>query len=170
GQLEKLIDGLKFNLHPDSLLLNYDKWQVSRDNYFQYDSAGIIVHDLSISNKSETLKVNSQETKANAPIDVVVNQFSLGTLSRMADQDSLLVDGQLDGKVEVKNPMSSPVFTSDLKVQHLSYRADSVGDLSIKVNNEKADVLAVDVALSGHQNDVEVKGEYSTKSSNMDMK
>jgi len=170
GQLEKLIDGLKFTLHPDSLLLNYDKWQVSRDNYLQYDSAGIIVHDLSINNKNETLQVSSKETKANAPIDVVFNQFSLGTLSRMADQDSLLVDGQLDGKVEVKDPMSSPVFTSDLKVQHLSYRADSVGDLSIKVNNEKADALTADIVLSGHQNDVEVKGDYNTKSSSMDMK
>jgi len=170
GQLEKLIDGLKFTLHPDSLLLNYDKWDVSRDNYFQYDSAGVIVHDLSISHNSENLKVNSQETKANAPIDVVFNQFSLATLSRMADQDSLLVDGQLDGKVEVKNPMSSPIFTSDLKVQHLSYRADSVGDLSIKVSNEKADALAADVVLSGHRNDVEVKGDYNIKAGTMDMK
>ena len=170
GQLEKLIDGEKFTLHPDSLLLNYDKWQVSRDNYLQYDSAGIIVHDLSINNKSETLQVSSKETRENAPIDVVFNQFSLGTLSRMADQDSLLVDGQLDGKVEVKDPMSAAVFTSDLKVQHLSYRADSVGDLSIKVNNEKAGALAADIVLSGHRNDVEVKGEYDTKSSSMDMK
>ena len=170
GQLEKLIDGLKFTLHPDSILLNYDKWQVSRDNYLQYDSAGIVVHNLSINNKNETLQVNSKETKANAPIDVVFNQFSLGTLTRMADQDSLLVDGELDGRVEVKDPMSSPVFTSDLKVLHLSYRADSVGDLSIKVNNEKADAFTADVVLSGHQNDVEVKGEYDTKASSMDMK
>ncbi|HVU55158.1 MAG TPA: translocation/assembly module TamB domain-containing protein [Puia sp.] len=170
GQLEKLIDGLKFTLNPDSLLLNYDKWQVGRDNYFQYDSAGVIVHDLAISNKDETLKVNSQETKANAPIDVTFAKFGLGTLSRMADQDSLLVDGQLDGKVTIKNPMSSPVFTSDLQVQNLSYRADPVGNLSIKVDNEKADAFAADVALSGHQNDVEVKGEYNTKAGSMDMK
>jgi len=170
GQLEKLIDGLKFTLHPDSLLLNYDKWQVSRDNYFQYDSAGIIIHDLSISNKGETLQVSSKETKANAPIDVVFNQFNLGTLSRMADQDSLLVDGQLDGKVEVKDPLSSTSFTSDLQVRRLTYRTDSVGDLSIKVSNEKADALVADVVLSGHQNDVEVKGEYNRKSGSMDMK
>ncbi|HEY4205347.1 MAG TPA: translocation/assembly module TamB domain-containing protein, partial [Puia sp.] len=170
GQLEKLVDGLKFTLHPDSLLLNYDKWQVGRDNYFQYDSAGIVVHDLSISNKDAILRVNSQETKSNAPIDVVFTKFSLGTLSRMADQDSVLVDGQLDGKVEVKNPMSSPTFTSDLKVQNISYRSDSVGDLSIKVNNEKPDVLSADVVLSGHQNEVEVKGDYHIKASSMDMK
>jgi hypothetical protein len=170
GQLEKLIDGLKFTLHPDSLLLNYDKWQVNRDNYFQYDSAGIIVHDLSISNKNQMLKVSSKETKANAPIDVVFTQFGLGTLSRMADQDSLLVGGQLDGTVEVKDPTTSPVFTSDLRIQHLTYHADSVGDLSIKVNNEKANAFAADVVLTGYQNDVEIKGDYDTKASSIDMK
>jgi hypothetical protein len=170
GQLEKLIDGLKFTLHPDSLLLNYDKWQVVRDNYLQYDSAGILVHDLDISHNEENLKVDSKETKANAPIDVVFTQFSLGTLSRMAEQDSLLVGGQLDGTVEVKDPMSTPVFTSDLKIRNLSYKADSVGDLSIKVNNEKANAFTADIVLSGHQNDVEVKGDYDTKASSIDMK
>ncbi|WP_431210527.1 hypothetical protein ACQ86N_31685 [Puia sp. P3] len=34
GQLDKLDDGLKFVLNPDSLVLNYDRWQVNTANYF----------------------------------------------------------------------------------------------------------------------------------------
>jgi hypothetical protein len=169
GQLEKLIDGLKFTLHPDSLLLNYDKWQVSQDNFFQYDSAGILVHDFRMENKGEALQVNSTQNVPNSPIDVTFSNFQLGTLTRFADQDSLLVEGVLNGKAQVKNPTSSPVFTSDLQIKDLSYRKDSVGDLAIKVSNEKADALTADVRLSGHQNDVEVKGEYYTKDSRIDM-
>jgi len=170
GQLEKLIDGLKFTLHPDSLLLNYDKWQVSNDNYFQYDSAGILVHDFRIENKGEALQVNSTEQSANAPIDATFSHFSLGTLSRMADQDSLAVEGTLDGKAQVKNPMDKPVFTADLQIKNLSYKKDSVGDLAIKVSNEKADAFTADIRLSGHENDVQVKGDYYTRDSRMDMK
>jgi hypothetical protein len=170
GQLEKLIDGLKFTLHPDSLLLNYDKWQVSNDNFFRYDSSGILVHDFSIENKGEALRVNSTDSSANAPIDVTFSHFSLGTLSRMADQDSLAVEGTLDGKAQVKNPMDTPQFTSDLQITNLSYKKDSVGDLAIKVNNEKADAYTADVRLSGHQNDVQVTGDYYTKESRMDLK
>jgi hypothetical protein len=170
GQLEKLIDGLKFTLHPDSLLLSYDKWQVSQDNFFQYDSAGIIVHNFRIDHNGEALQVNSTQSTPNSPIDVTFSNFQLGTLSRFADQDSLSVEGTLDGKAQVRNPMSSPVFTSDLQIKNLSYRKDSVGDLAIKINNEKADAFAADIQLSGHQNDVQVKGEYYTKDSRMDMR
>jgi len=169
GQLEKLIDGLKFTLHPDSLLLNYDKWQVSNDNFFQHDSSGILVHNFRIDNKGEALQVNSTQNTSNSPIDVTFSNFQLGTLSRFADQDSLLVEGVLNGKAQVKNPTSTPVFTSDLQIKDLSYRKDSVGDLAIKVGNEKADALTADVRLSGHQNDVEVKGEYYMKDSRMDL-
>ena len=170
GQLEKLIDGLKFTLHPDSLMLNYDKWLVSKDNFFQYDSAGIVIHNFKIENKEESLQVNSEQSATNAPIDVAFSSFHLGTLSRMADQDSLFVEGTLDGKVQIKDPMSKPVFTSDLQIKNLSYRKDSVGDLAIKVNNEKADAFTADVRLSGHQNDVQVSGDYNTKDSRIDMK
>jgi translocation and assembly module TamB len=169
GQLEKLIDGLKFTLHPDSLLLNYDKWQVAQDNYFQYDSAGIIVHNFKMENKGEILQVNSKETTPTSPIDIAFTNFRLGTLSRFADQDSLSVEGTLNGTAEVKNPTTSPIFTSDLTIKDLSYRKDSVGDLTIKVNNEKADAFAADIRLSGHQNDVQLKGDYYTKDSRVDL-
>lgn len=170
GQLEKLIDGLKFTMHPDSLLLNYDKWQVNRDNYFLYDSAGIVVHDFGMENNGESLKINSRDSSANAPIDVSFTNFRLGTLSRFAEQDSLGVEGTLNGKAEVKDPMTKPVFTSDLQIQSLSYKKDSVGDLSIKVDNQKADAFTADIKLTGHQNDVELSGDYYTNDSHADMK
>lgn len=170
GQLEKLINGLKFTLHPDSLLLNYEKWQASNDNFIQYDSTGVLVHDFKIDNRGEALQVNSTEQTATAPIDVTFSHFHLGTLTRMADQDSLGVEGSLDGKAQVKNLMSTPIFTSDLKITSFSYKKDSVGDLAIRVSNEKADAFTADIQLSGHQNDVQVTGDYYTKDSRMDMK
>jgi translocation and assembly module TamB len=170
GQLDKLPDGLKFILNPDSLLLNYDQWQVSRDNYFQYDSAGFVVNDFKISNKGESLQISSNPPAPTSPIDVVFTDFQLNTLSRFADQDSLSVDGTMNGKVEVKNVMKSPVFTSDLTIDRLSYKKDSIGNLTIKVNNEKANAFAADISLQGNKNDMSVKGEYYTGEGRMDMK
>ncbi|HTI10756.1 MAG TPA: translocation/assembly module TamB domain-containing protein [Puia sp.] len=170
GQLDKLSDGLKFILNPDSLLLNHDQWQVSRDNYFLYDSAGIVVNNFSISNKGESLQVKSNPPAPTSPIDVSFTDFKLSTLSRFANQDSLLIDGTLNGKAEVKNILSNPVFTSDLQIKGLNYKKDSVGDLTIKVNNEKANAFAADISLQGNQNDVNVKGEYFTGEGRMDMK
>lgn len=170
AQLDKLNDGLKFILNPDSLLLNHEQWQVSRDNYFLYDSAGIIINNFTISSNGESLQVNSNPPAATSPIDVSFTDFKLSTLSRFANQDSLLVDGTLNGKAQVKNIMTNPVFTSDLQIKGLSYRKDSVGDLTIRINNEKANAFAADISLLGNKNDVNVKGEYYTGEGRMDMK
>ncbi len=170
GQLDKLKDGLKFALNPDSLLLNYEQWQVGRDNYFQYDSAGIVIHDFSISNKSDSMSINSKPPTPNAPILVNFSNFKLGTLTRLASQDSLLIDGTLNGTATVKDVMTNPIFTSDITIQKLSYRNDTVGDIAIKVNNEKANAFSADIALTGNNNDVKVNGEYYTGEGRMDLK
>jgi hypothetical protein len=169
GQLDKLDDGLKFILNPDSLLLNYDKWLVSRENYLLYDSAGIVVNNFKISNKGESLAINSNPPQPNAPITIAFTNFSLGTLSRFADQDSLVVDGLLNGNAEVKNVLSSPVFTSDLVIKGLTYKKDTVGDLAVKVSNEKANAYSADISLEGNKNDVRVKGEYYSGEGRMDL-
>lgn len=169
GELDKLEDGLKFMMNPDSLLLNYEQWAVGRDNYLQYDSAGIIVHDLTLSNKGDSLSINSNPAAPNAPIFVSFANFRIGTLARLANQDSLLVDGTLNGKAEVKDVMTNPVFTSDLNIQGLAYRNDTVGNIALKVNNEKANAFSADIALTGQNNDVRVKGEYYTGEGKMDL-
>ena len=170
GQLDKLRDGLKFILNPDSLLLNYDPWQVSRDNFLLYDSAGIVVNDFKISHKDESIQINSKQPVPTSAIDVVFTDFQLSTLSRFAGQDSLYVDGTLNGKAEVQHVMTSPAFTSDLTLKGLSYHKDSIGDLTIKVNNEKANAFSADISLQGNKNDMSVKGEYYTGEGRMDMK
>jgi translocation and assembly module TamB len=170
GQLDKQKDGLKFALNADSLLLNYDPWTVSRDNYILYDSAGLVVNDFTISSKGESLQIKSSSPAPSAPIDVSFTDFRLGTISRFAEQDSLLVDGTLNGKAEIKNVLSSPVFTSDLVIKSLTFKKDTVGDLTLKVNNEKANAFAADITLKGNQNDMAVKGEYYTGESRMDLK
>jgi hypothetical protein len=169
GQIDKLSEGLKFVFNPDSLMLNYDAWQVSRDNYLQYDSAGIVIHDFVISHSNDTLSVHSLSSSPASPIDIRFANFSLGTLSRFADQDSLLVDGTINGTAEIKNVMTHPAFTSDLQIRKLSYQTDTLGDLAVKINNEKDSALAADISLEGNSNDIKVKGDYYTGSGRMNL-
>ncbi|MDR3711804.1 MAG: translocation/assembly module TamB domain-containing protein [Puia sp.] len=176
GQLNRLPGGWKFLLNPDSLLLNYDRWQVSRDNYLQTDSSGIVVNDFVISHNDESLKVNSITPKPGlsagpgSPIDIVFRNFQISTLSKFANQDSLLVDGVLNGKADIKDLTTRPVFTSDLKIENLSYQQDTIGDLAVKVNNVEANTFATDLSVTGHDNDLRVTGKYYTGESRMDLK
>jgi hypothetical protein len=170
GLVDQEGGAIKFNFNPDSLLLNYDKWQVSRDNFIQYDSTGVIAHDFTISNKGDSLSINSQGTTGAAPVEVGFGNFRLSTISRLANQDSVIADGLLNGTAEVKNIMTKPLFTSDLKIQNLSYKTDTLGDLTVKVNNEKANAFTADIGLQGKNNDIDISGDYHPDSSNMDLK
>ena len=172
GQLDPRDNGaLRFAFSPDSLLLNYERWQVSRDNFIQYDSTGVIAHDFTISNKGDSLSLNTKGTTGAAPLDVRFADFKLSTLSRLANQDSVIADGVLDGHAEVTNLTTSPVFTSDLKIQNLSYKTDTLGNLTLKVNNKKANALSADIGLLGKNNDIAITGDYYTgDSSKMDLK
>src|SRR5262249_41784070 len=96
GELQRVGKDQKLMLSPDSLLLNYDKWDVSRDNYIQYGPDGLVVNDLLISNKQESLKITSRSSSPSAPVDVAFTNFRLSTLSRFAEQDSSLADGLLN--------------------------------------------------------------------------
>jgi hypothetical protein len=170
GRVEKKEDGFRFFLHPDSLMLNYDPWQVSRDNYIEYRPEGLIVHNFRISHEGQAMLINSEPPLVSSPIQVAFTDFHISTFTHFAEQDSLSLDGILQGKALVKNVLSNPVFTSDLRINSLTFRRDTVGDLSVKVNNEKANAFAADILLQGRQNDVSLKGEYYTGESRMNMK
>jgi hypothetical protein len=171
GQLDAESNGAqRFVFNPDSLLLNYEPWQVSRDNFIQYDSSGVIAHNFTISNNGDSLSLNTKGTTGTAPLEVRFADFKLSTISRLANQDSVVADGALNGTAEVTNLTTSPVFTSDVKVTNLSYKIDTLGDLTIKVNNKKANALTADIALQGKNNDIALTGDYHTDSSKMDLK
>ncbi|HEY4107926.1 translocation/assembly module TamB domain-containing protein [Puia sp.] len=170
GMLDEANSALKFKFNPDSLLLNYDQWEVSRDNFILYDSSGLIAHHFTISNDSDSLSFNTNGATGAAPLDVRFGNFRLSTISRLANQDSVIVDGILNGKAEVKNLTTNPIFTSDLLIRNLAYKIDTLGDLTVKVNNEKANAFSADIGLKGKNNDIAVTGDYYTGESKMDLK
>ncbi|HEY4065038.1 MAG TPA: translocation/assembly module TamB domain-containing protein [Puia sp.] len=170
GQLDQQQNALKFAFNADSLLLNYDRWQVSRDNFLQYDSTGVLAHDFTLSNNNDSLSLNTNGATGAAPLDVRFSNFRLSTISRLANQDSVIADGILNGNAEVKDLTTNPVFTSDLKIANLSYKTDTVGDLAIKVNNKKTNAFSADIGLKGKNNDIAITGDYYTGEGKMDLK
>ncbi len=170
GVVEPRNGAIRLSLNPDSLLLNYDRWLVSRDNFIQYDSTGVIAHDFTISNQGDSLSLNSRGTTGGVSLDIRFGNFRLSTISRLANQDSVIADGVMNGNVQVKNITTNPVFTSDLNIQNLSYKTDTLGDLTLKVNNEKANAFSADIGLQGKNNDIAISGDYYPGDSKMDLK
>jgi translocation and assembly module TamB len=169
GALSQVNNGLKFVFNPDSLMLNYQAWEMPADNYIHYDSSGIIVKNFKLQRSGQSLAINTNGETAQSPLDVNFTNFKIKTVSQFAEQDSLLVDGTINGKAEVKNLFTKPLFTSDLKIDTLSYEKDTLGNLTLQVNNEELNAFVAHIALKGHENDVVIDGKYFTGESKMDM-
>ncbi|HMH31567.1 MAG TPA: translocation/assembly module TamB domain-containing protein [Puia sp.] len=169
-KLNEMDRGWRISFDPDSLMLNYDPWNVSRDNYLQYDSSGLVVHNLKLDHKEESLLFSSSSPSAKAPLGIVFKDFRIKTITSFTEQDSLLLDGVLNGKAEIRDFLKHPVFTSDLTVQDLAYKKDTLGNLVLKINNEQADAFAAKASIQGHHNDVSLDGIYYSGESKMDLK
>ena len=56
GALSQVNNGVKFVFNPDSLLLNYQPWQVPTENFILYDSSGLIVRNFKLSRQGNPLQ------------------------------------------------------------------------------------------------------------------
>ena len=145
----------------DTLLLDYKKWNVARNNRIEYSPKGILVNNFLLSNDSTTIAVKSRENILNSPIDVVIDNFKIKDITSMVNSDTLLASGIIDGKFSVSEfDKKLPAFTGNLQVDSLQFMQQSIG--TIKMNAEKSgeNTITGGMDLSGNGNSVIVKGDY----------
>lgn len=153
----------RFSFAPDSLLLNYQKWQMPQDNYIVYQPDGIVANNLKLENNGQYLLINSPEKNPDSPLVVNFHDFKLETLTRIASTDTALVSGSLNGTIVGSALLTNPVFTTDLNIDSLAIKDQPVGNIAVQVNNKIANAYAVNVALTGDSNDLKINGTYYTK-------
>jgi len=170
GQLQQSPNGdLLFSLKPDNLLLNYDKWQVADNNKIVItNDGGFYTTGFSLSRLGQQLSLNSASPSATAPMKANFSNLKLSTFTAMVMSDSSLVDGLLNGEIDLQNLTTQPVFTGNLSIRDFSYHRDTLGNIDIKVNNQTPDFYQANLTLGGRGNDVEVQGAYNAKSASFD--
>ncbi|MFD0942035.1 translocation/assembly module TamB domain-containing protein [Pedobacter boryungensis] len=151
----------RFNLDPNKLLLDYEKWTVDPANYIQFGRSGILANQFNLSQGSQLLSINSITNTPNSPLQAEFKNFQIETLTKFAETDTTLVGGTINGKVNVKDLVSNPKFEADLTVSKLRYQKDELGDLSLLVNNNTANAFEVDARLKG-VHELSAKGFYYT--------
>ena len=170
GIFKALGSQYEFNLLQNGLMLDYTNWAVSANNAFQFGSKGILARNFNISNNNQVLGINTTNQKYNGPLSATFQNFKIETITQIAEKDSLKIGGTINGNALVSNFAKSPVITSDLKIKDFSFKADTLGDIAIKVNNQEANTFAANVDITGKGNQVKLDGLYRTnqKDDNLD--
>ena len=152
----------------ENFVLNYDKWNVDPENVVEFGDKRLHIDKFYLANAGNELKIQSQGTQNNAPLQVDFVNFKIETILNMVKKDKLLMQGLINGNAVVENVMTSPTFTSDLKIDDFAFRGEAVGDIAVKVDNKTNNVLAANVTLTGQENDVNVNGNYRINDGDLD--
>jgi hypothetical protein len=150
------------NLRPDSLMMNYDKWTVSTNNSITITKDNIIANNFSLQKNDQRLSLQSEGELLN----VGFTNFQLSTITAFLKSDSLLINGSMNGTMAFKNILRQPVFTSDLTINDLSMKGDTVGNAVIKVDNTSGDRYNTNATITGRGNDVSLTGSFAPKGEN----
>ncbi|WP_233741947.1 translocation/assembly module TamB domain-containing protein [Halpernia frigidisoli] len=169
GKLQNEGDVSRLSLNPDGLKLNYDNWQVAPDNVVEFGKNGINAQNFILSNNGSSIKLQSENTSPNSPLNVTLTNFKIETITELIKKDSLLAKGNINGTAQVRDFSKNMTFTSDINISDLVVYGSPIGNMAVKVKNISPKVLQADINLSGNDNDLKLFGTYNTEASSLDM-
>lgn len=145
------------NIRPDSLLLNYEKWTISPNNSLTITKDNILASNFILQNRNQQLTLQSRGEQLEAGF----SNFQLSTITAFTKSDSLLIGGSMNGNVTFKNILRQPVFTSNLTINDLSMKGDTIGNAVIRVDNASGDRYNTNATITGRGNDIALTGSFA---------
>lgn len=148
-----------FSLKEDGLMLNYEQWDIDALNNITFGVDGIRADNFLLSRDGQELKIQSQDSTLNSPIDVSFDNFRIETLSKILESETLNLGGGINGNATISRFEATPVFTSDIKIDKFFFGKDTVGNVSLQVNNIKENTYSADIRITENGNDVRLLGD-----------
>ncbi|MFD2932728.1 translocation/assembly module TamB domain-containing protein [Spirosoma flavum] len=164
GTLSIVDSSYRFKFAPNGLLTNYQRWTTDTTGFAQYGKDGVLINQLHIEDKQQSLEISSTEQYGNAPIRVTARAIELANLARLANQDTTLASGQLNGTVIVRDYMGSNnhlAFTGSVYIDSLKAMSKPIGNLTARFSNNTDGRISVNTTLAGPYNDATITGFYN---------
>ncbi|RTY81476.1 translocation/assembly module TamB [Flavobacterium sp. ZB4P23] len=169
GTLKAANGNNEVRLDPAKLLLNYESWTIADANLIRFGKKGIYADNFELNKNGSTIRIQSHSETPNAPITIDFKDFDIKTITSFVEKKDLQLSGKINGNAVVKNTTTSPVFTSDLNIENFTFKKDTIGTISVKVNNAISNQYDAVVAITGQGNQVKLEGNYKINNSSFDM-
>ena len=157
----------------EKIVFNGENWDIPDENYIEYYPGNVFVNNLNIHHNQQQIRINSQSDLKGAPIDIAINHFDLSEVSDFLDNDSIRLNGVINGIVTIDDITGQLALTADLNINSIEANGHPVGNLEL-IAAWEGDLVAVDLLLRGEDNNLIVSGkvnpETNTINLNMNMK
>lgn len=145
----------------DTLLLDYQKWNVAPNNKITYSPEGILIRDFVLSNNAQKISAASRGNNLNSPIDVEIENFNIKDITSILNSDTLLASGLINGKFTLSQfTKTTPSFTGNVEVSKFELMQQPIGTVKIFAERKEENVVHATVDLSENGNVASIKGDY----------
>lgn len=163
GNLKSKDKTFHLKLDP-KLILNTKNWSVDNNNNLIFSTEGLIATDFILKDSTQLLSINSTEKNPSSPLKIVFNSFQLETISKLIENKAGLVLGTVNGSIELKQGPPATTFSSDLKLEGLTFKSIPTGNIHLLANNtSNPKKFELQFNLTGNENDINASGFYSTE-------
>lgn len=151
----------QFNLS-DKLLINYNNWQVNKNNLITLSTNGFNIQHLDINKQVEKIAIQSISTAENAPVNIHINDFALANITGILNKDSMMVDGKLNVALTIADlDKKVPTASGRIAIDSLKYQQIPVGNIVLNAKTIDNSGVVIDAALTGYQNNLSVAATYN---------
>ena len=164
SQLVRENENYKLTLDPKEFYLMNNLWDIAADNSIEFGKQGFRIHHFSINHAESQINISSVHDRFNDDLNIAINKFKLGDLSKIVEKDTAIVQGTVDGNVLLKRVAESYGLISDLKISDLVVKANPIGNLTVKATRSETSKFDIDVNLSGADNNLSMNGYFITNS------
>jgi hypothetical protein len=151
---------------PDTLLLNYQNWQLPESNKLYADTNKIVWEDMIFSYKEQ--KIAFQQQKDTLDMRISFEQFRLSTLSAMVSANDI-VQGNLNGNINISSStpghLSSNLSITDLRL--FNQQIFQSGKFIVSNTPEKSANLKGE--LSQEKGKLLLKGKFAHKTNEAEL-
>jgi translocation and assembly module TamB len=161
-----------YQLHlTDKIKLNYDDWDLSKNNTVSIGTGGFNVADLVVSRGVQKITLNSSDGSLNAPVDLKVENFQLKTITGLYDENMLQFNGILNATVKASDlDKPLPIIDGVLSIDSLQYQQVPIGKLDIRANATGYASADLSGSLTGNGNNITLSGKYNEQTIDAEVK
>jgi len=153
-----------FTILPENIIINYDNWQIDKDNMLLIGANKYIAENFNLSLDEQIINISTEKHEGE-PVELKTEfiDFDLRNIAGLI-QDPGFVGGILNGSAQLKHYNRDMTFTTDINCQDFSFRENKIGNINIQASSTKDLEYFIGATIEGYENEVKVAGVYRAKS------
>jgi len=151
-------------LLPSKVFLNDKKWEVSENNYVRYSPGQLTISQFVMQQGNHKFNLESYvNSNDNTVVKIGLEKIRLGDVTHpFFNNPDYHIHGTANGNIRITDIFNDPFFISSLRINDVSFNADTIGDLELISGYQQDDqIFHIDMNVSGDKHNLRALGTYN---------